>query len=202
MNYEPRLRWPADQPRNDTPERSRFGDHDLFKLLAAIETEVCRLGGSEVTLSSELPIGRAGRPISGWRVGDDHGVVVYWTQAAQSYCMAIDRYDHPLDNLRAVQLSLEAFRALARWGGDRIVAQALSSFTALPPPPQLWHEILGLGPGASLWEAEDAYRRLIRTAHPDAGGSTDLAAALNRAIAEARQVFTRPGDPAPKPGRP
>ena len=41
--------------------------------------------------------------------------------------------------------------------------------------------ILGLEPGASVEEVGEAYRRLIRRAHPDLGGSSGLAAMINEA---------------------
>jgi len=42
-------------------------------------------------------------------------------------------------------------------------------------------EILGVGPGASPEEIQAAYGRLIRAVHPDAGGTSGLAARLNAA---------------------
>ena len=43
------------------------------------------------------------------------------------------------------------------------------------------YEVLGLHPGASETDIKEAHRRLMRGAHPDAGGSDWLAARINQA---------------------
>lgn len=43
------------------------------------------------------------------------------------------------------------------------------------------YRVLGLTPGAGAAEVRAAHRRLMRTAHPDAGGSVGLASRLNQA---------------------
>jgi DnaJ homolog subfamily C member 19 len=61
--------------------------------------------------------------------------------------------------------------------------------TAPPPPPrqsssmtrQEAYEVLGLKPGADAEAIHAAHRRLMRTAHPDAGGSDWLASRVNQA---------------------
>jgi DnaJ domain len=76
---------------------------------------------------------------------------------------------------------------------------------APPPPPgggamteAEAYQVLGLAPGASPAEIRAAHRRLMRAAHPDAGGSDWLAARLN----QARDVLLgRPGRRGARRGR-
>jgi hypothetical protein len=84
-------------------------------------------------------------------------------------------------------------------GGGLMVAGLLLAFSARfrprPRPRPLpkasdseARAILGVGPDADEAEIQAAYSRLIRMAHPDAGGTTGLAAQLNAA----RDALLRP----------
>ncbi|WP_366409652.1 J domain-containing protein [Novosphingobium sp. 17-62-19] len=76
-----------------------------------------------------------------------------------------------------------------RHGGLYVVRQTFKGFTALPAPdatsPTNWWTVLGIPRTASRAEIEAAYRDKIRTAHPDTGGTTEAASAINRARDEA-----------------
>lgn len=52
-------------------------------------------------------------------------------------------------------------------------------------------DVLGVAEGASDVEIDEAYRRLMRRAHPDAGGTAGLAAQLNAARARLKQRQAR-----------
>jgi hypothetical protein len=74
-------------------------------------------------------------------------------------------------------------------------AQQQSDNTARPPPrrqsgmtPEEAYQVLGLHPGATEEEIRAAHHRLMRTAHPDSGGSDWLATRIN----QARDVLLRP----------
>jgi hypothetical protein len=50
-------------------------------------------------------------------------------------------------------------------------------------------DVLGLKPGASVEEIRAAHRRLLRTVHPDHGGSAEL----TRQVNAARDILLDPG---------
>lgn len=84
-----------------------------------------------------------------------------------------------------------AMRVHQMWTAIRRMAGKAGPDAAAPPPPSppadsamsraQAYEILGLAPGATPDEIRDAHRRLMRANHPDAGGSTWIAARLNQA---------------------
>ncbi len=72
--------------------------------------------------------------------------------------------------------------------------QQRSTGSSQPPPrrqsgmtPEEAYQVLGLQPGASEAEIRAAHHRLMRTAHPDSGGSDWLATRIN----QARDVLLR-----------
>jgi DnaJ family protein C protein 19 len=68
-----------------------------------------------------------------------------------------------------------------RWGGAWRNDRAAPGARGTGMSRQEAYEVLGLRPGASEADIRAAYHRVIRTAHPDTGGSDWLAARVNMA---------------------
>ncbi|MBN9319172.1 MAG: hypothetical protein BGN86_01015 [Caulobacterales bacterium 68-7] len=74
------------------------------------------------------------------------------------------------------------------WAATLVRTPRVEARRAGPPPPKVEamgladaRAILGVGETATRAEIEEAYKRLMRRAHPDQGGTTGLAAQLNAA---------------------
>jgi DnaJ-domain-containing protein 1 len=155
------------------------------------------LNASRVVLSSNVPINRDGIAI--WKGGrlTDPGVAIYFTLKGEQRVLACDRWERIEENLRALELSIDAMRGLDRWGASDMINRVFTGFTALPAPaagPSTWWQIIGVDRDSSLEEVEKHYRAQMRKAHPDSGGgSHELAQKLNHAIVEARREKAKEG---------
>jgi hypothetical protein len=153
------------------------------------------LGADDVVISTNVVLRLDGMPKSNQPEPGDPGVAVYWqTRKGERKVMAIDRYYRVGDNLAAVAASLEALRAIERWGGGQILDRAFSGFTALPAPGQSsargWREILGVDPAErDLSAVQGKYRRLAAVHHPDRGGTEAAMSELNWAWAQAQEAL-------------
>lgn len=199
------LAWPAGRPRR-APERRqpgqfRSGRHPVTvsEAINRLEGELDRLGAIYVVVSTNIEPRLDGRPRSGQPEPRDPGVVAYFQLKGEPYALACDTYQTVPQNLAALAAHVEATRAITRYGVAS-AQETLQAFSALPPPdrgpppPRPWHEVLGLpanildalGHGAAARGAiEAAYKEVARASHPDAGGSTEAMAEVNRARDEA-----------------
>jgi hypothetical protein len=205
------LQWPEGWPR--TPEVKRAGGMQ-FRMRAddsAFHTkpvtfgdardklyeEVRKLGGKNIVLSSNNPVGRNGIPIEASRRLDDPGFALYFSLGGRPMVMACDRFQLPAANLASLRLAIEALRQLERHGGGYMMERAFAGFSALPPPaseepPLDWRAELGplpdgLSPGDLLAIVESRYRAKAKSAHSDHhGGDDSRMIRLNAAIAGAR----------------
>lgn len=181
------LSWPDNFPRSPRTEKSKFKT-SLAGALNNVTTSLQAFGRdsgknvTEIVLSSNCALGIQ-RPV-------DPGVAAWFKWDGVTICIPVDRYTTPEENLQAIHHVIEARRTELRHGTLHLVRATMAGFKALPPPPnskprRSWADVLGVHSNASKDAIEAAYRDRAKKAHPDAGGSTDAMAELNRARQEA-----------------
>jgi hypothetical protein len=177
------LSWPPGFPRTKQREKGSFRT-SIKGALDNVRTSLTAFGrdsgrpvqgiviSSNVTLGVEAP--------------SDPGVAIWFVWEGEQRCIAVDRYTTPAANLQAIHHIIEARRVELRHGTLHLVKATFEGFKALPAPSgDHWSDVLGLARTASPDEIRVAYRDKARAAHPDAGGSADQMARLNRARDEA-----------------
>ncbi len=178
------LQWPEHRPRTQYPESSRFNT-TMGVARDALFDELRLMDAVDPVLSTNIKLRRDGLPYANLSEPYDAGVAVYFKWKGRDMALSCDRWWYVRDNVQAIRLAIAALRGLDRWGTGDMVEAAFSGFQALPPPN--WRGDLGLDADATLADAEREYRKRSRTAHPDAGGTHDDMARLNRSIATARE---------------
>lgn len=202
------LQWPDGWKRTKSHYRlrSRFGNSGHVSFSNArhsLLVELDRLGAANAVITSDLPTRHDGLPYANGRA-EDPGVAVWFVLPnergnLEERVFACDKWLSHAENMQAIAKSIEAMRGLERWGAADVVQRAFSGFAALPPGVPLgpakrpWREVLGVSALEGVLDvAKRAHRDLIRKHHPDAGGSHELAAEINAALAEAeRELGTR-----------
>ncbi|WP_343715309.1 J domain-containing protein [Inquilinus sp.] len=178
------LTWPESFPRSTRRETGAFKT-SLAKALENVQTSLRLFGRdsgkavSAVVLSSNVTLGAA-RPA-------DPGVAVWFSWDGMQVCIPVDRYATVEANLQAIHHILEARRTELRHGTLALVRATFQGFRALPAPGRrTWREVLVLdGPLFNRDQIERRFRELAKQRHPDAGGSAEAMAELNRARDEA-----------------
>lgn len=186
------LQWPNGRPRTPSyrRERSRFKVSSFAVARDNLLSEVNRLGGRHVVLSTNIPLRNDGLPYANYRKPDDIGVAVYFERNKKSFCFACDRWDRIEDNMHAIRLTIESLRGVARWGTGDMMEATFTGFAALSSPTakRHWRETLGFT-ATALVDGEilrQRYRALAMQRHPDRdGGSEEAMVELNAAMQQA-----------------
>jgi len=183
------LNWPVTWPRSTTRARSPFAARSVSKATSELLGEFRRLGVSEYNLiiSTNLLLRNDGYPRSEQRTPADPGVAVYCKIKGKDSVLACDKWATVEDNLWAIAKHIEALRGQNRWGVGSI-EQAFAGYQALPAPAvkKKWYDVLCVSPRCTLEEAQAAFRRRARDAHPDNGGTHEQMAEVNAAWADAK----------------
>ncbi len=121
-------------------------------------------------------------------------VKVVFDRDGKRYVKRCNRWEISLDNLRAIQLSIEyLYRAVEVYGveGEEFDTVFNSIFIGIEATPDdsvlmirhndKWYEILGVDVNTTKNEIINAYRALAKIHHPDVGGSKDTFLKLRQA---------------------
>jgi len=207
------LAWPQQQPRHtvNSRERAKFGKKrsqghgterlSLYQARRRLEQEIrsfshgypyWRINPETVVLSSDVVLRLDGAPHSGRGEPDDPGVAVYFNLDDNDYCLPCDKWDRVADNIAAIAAHLGAMRGMERWGVGSVETH-FAGFKSLPGTgdsiADAWRAVLGLDAGATLADAQAAYRRLAQSNHPDKGGSDAEFARIGAAWEQAKAVL-------------
>jgi hypothetical protein len=186
------LQWPDGWKRATVYEPSRFGI-GFAEARRRVLQELGRLGAANAVITSDLPTRVDGLPYANGRA-EDPGIAVWFVLDQKERVFACDKWLTHAENLQAIAKSIEAMRGLDRWGASDIINRVFSGFTALPPgsdnhsTAKPWREVLGVTPNQTGLDVVRAHHRAkMMAAHPDRGGSHELAVELNTALADAER---------------
>ena len=115
--------------------------------------------------------------------------LVTWTAALGGIALALLLVLSGREGIALGALTMFGPLIWQRWRASRAASAASSRQPPPPPPPRRQgnmtpdeaYQVLGLRPGASEADIRAAHHRLMRTAHPDSGGSDWLATRVNQA---------------------
>lgn len=177
------LYWPDGWPRTPVNKRRRAKfKASQWKATQDLLAELKRMGAIKPIISTNIVLRRDGLPMAGRAVPADTGVAVYFDRKGKQQVIACDQFDIVDDNIRAVGLTVEAFRAIARHGASTLLDRAFSGFAALPAHKH-WADILGIAANSGTSEVEKVIRDKTIATHPDRGGTREEFQAIQDAAA-------------------
>jgi DnaJ-domain-containing protein 1 len=182
------LLWPSHQRRTPAFSRQRAPFRQtIHSARTNLEKQLELMRATNVTISSNATLTKFGHIAAQQRRLGDPGVAVYFTRKGQDRCLAIDRFATLEDNLHAIGLSFEAIRGLERYGGEHLLDTVFTGLAALPVTTSAsgWWDVLAVDRHAPQDTIDEAFRRAIREAHPDAGGSVERSMIVQEAYRQA-----------------
>lgn len=186
------LCWPAGWPR-----WKWHRDYGRFKVSPGraqdeLVDELVRMGAQFVTISTNIELRRDGLPYANRNPPNDPGVAVYFQIKGKPMVLACDQYDKVWKNMRAIGKTIEALRAIKRYGSSDLLERAYVGFNALPDyteGKEPWYSVLGCQPEDSFDVVRSAWIARMKEVHPDKGGSDAEAKRVNEAWAQAREAL-------------
>lgn len=164
------LTWPQGWKRTKYSSASAFSRKSLAQSVDGMLHQIELLGGSHITISTNIKVRLDGLPYSNQPQPQDPGVAVYFQLNKKPVVLACDKWNRPDENIWAIAKHIEAIRGQSRWGVGTI-EQAFQGYTALPMPKNYFEG------GNNIITR---YRELAKEMHPDKGGDPEKFKELNR----------------------
>lgn len=196
--FRPVHQWPK-QPTPSYRRKSAAFRATYAATLDLLEYELSKLEAKDIIIQAYFTLDQIrndGWPKSAARPSDVGAIVSFQTKKGP-LAFPCDTYDNYDDNLRAIALSLQALRAVDRYGVTQH-AEQYRGFTPLPSAEAQmskedaahfiathqngtgqYFSVAGILQNPTF--AAEAYRNAARTLHPDAGGAHDLFVKLQQA---------------------
>jgi hypothetical protein len=191
------LYWPEGQPRSKYRRSAPF-KVEFVQARDEMMHSLELIGARTVIVSTNVPIRPDGLPRGGIEPGDP-GVAVYFDRRVENvlvpFVIACDAFSKVRWNIRAVGGTVEALRAIQRYGATSMLEQAFRGFAALPEAnkPKPWWEVLGVSQTSGPVAIRSAYLELVALHHPDRGGDHLRMAEINRAFEEGQRASRASG---------
>ena len=182
-----RLNWPDEFERTPAEDREPYPhgfEVSRSEAFDSILAELRKIEATNVQLDTgaEHQKSNPNKPYAD-STFDDPGVVARFERDGEQYAMPMDKWDNPRDNARAIALTLQAKRALTRYGVETIEsefsrnqlppADEEAAYAAPSPDEEAPHEVLGVNPDAREAVVKGAARSLKAETHPDSGGDRE-----------------------------
>lgn len=133
------LKWPVKRPRTEKRNRKAAAfKTSMARARDSMLRELARMGASQVVISSNVETyTRGGQTIpyaDQSKQMEDPGVAVYYIWRQEQYCLSCDKYNSVMDNMQAINKTVEAIRGIERWGTGEMMRAAFQGFKELPFP--------------------------------------------------------------------
>lgn len=172
------LQWPLGWERTKSyhVHHSRFKKPSMDSACQEVLDQLRMMGvdRNDVVISTNVPTRLDGFPRSNMSAPSDKGVAVYFVRKKTNHVFAADSFCRVEDNLWAIAKSLEALRAIERYGVTQVMDRAFSGFAALPEKSSTrtcW-DVFGMAPDTNEHILRERFRQLCQLLHPDKNGGS------------------------------
>jgi hypothetical protein len=191
------LYWPAGYKKKQPGDRTRSSFKQSMETAQRfLRSEVSRLGGRDLVVSSNLPIRNDGMLYADWmrKKIEDPGVAIYFKWKNKDVAMCCDKYLTVWENMYALGKGIEAMRGLDRWEISEFLDRAFTGFKALPESTmteaKIWQVLSLTEKPAAVNVVHAQYKNMAKKLHPDMpGGSSQAFQELQTAYQLAQQFF-------------